>query len=359
FAFAGSMILAFSPTFVFIAVQPMSDVLATAWALAAIFAAYRARRGEHRPIWASLAGLAFGIGVLVRPTNAIVLAPLLLALPASPKLWLSFSAGGVPPALFFLAYNSAVFGSPWSTGYQSLLAEGMAWGNFPDRARYYGYWIGRLLTPLVPVGWLALFVDRRAPLRDRAVMISWFAAFLLFYCFYAVYDAWWYTRFLLPGLPALILGALVAARDLLLPSAGARLPRWAIALGVVLVASVLFLEVRFIKKNRIDKFYKSERIYPQSCEMVRRRVPPDGIVASMQLSGALHYYTPTTYAMWNWLLPDRFAELRAATEARGMRWYALLAPYELDGVAKNLPGDWRMIDRSGDVGLFELSPLPR
>ena len=44
------------------------------------------------------------------------------------------------------------------------------------------------------------------------------------------------------------------------------------------------------------------------------------------MSGALHYYTPLTYAMWNWLLPERFAVLRVSAESRGHRWYALLAP---------------------------------
>ena len=91
FALAGCALLAFFPTFVFEALQPMSDVPAAAWALAAIFAAYRARaRGVG---WAALAGAAYGVGVLVRPTNALLLAPLLFALPARPKTWLGFLAG--------------------------------------------------------------------------------------------------------------------------------------------------------------------------------------------------------------------------------------------------------------------------
>src|SRR5437867_1952211 len=333
FAFAGSLLLAFLPTFVFIALQPMSDVLATAWALTGIFAAYRSRRAGDSPIWAGLAGLAYGIGVLVRPTNVILLAPLLLVLPARPKSWLSFFAGGVPAAVFLLVYNSAVFGSPWATGYQSVLAEGMAWSNFPDRARHYAYWIGHLLTPLVPIGWFALAVDRRAPLRDRAVLFSWFGTFFLFYCLYAPYEAWWYTRFLLPGIPALILGALVVARDLLIRDGGAGRPRWAAAIAAALLAAAL-VELDFNEKRRVHRFYKSERIYPQACETARRGVPRNGIVASMQMSGALHYYTPLVYAMQNWLLPDRFEKLRSMTEGRGYRWYALLAPFEVGDVSK-------------------------
>jgi hypothetical protein len=74
------------------------------------------------------------------------------------------------------------------------------------------------------------------------------------------------------------------------------------------------------------------------------------------MSGALHYYTDLTYAMWNWLDSERFALLRSSTESRGYRWYALLTPFEVPEVAKNLPGDWRAIDRTGDVVLWELPP---
>ena len=355
FALAGCALLAFFPTFVFQALQPMSDVPATAWALAAVFAAYRARaRGGLG--WAALAGAAYGVGVLVRPTNALLLLPLLFALPARPKAWLSFVAGGLPAAAFLGAYDTALFGRPWKTGYRTTLAEGMEWGHFPERARHYVYWLARLLTPLVPMGWLAVAADRRAPFRDRAVLVSWFGAFFLFYCFYAPYEAWWYTRFLLPGLPALILGALVVARDALPAKGDARIARAAAVAGAALVVAALVVEVSFVEKNAVHRFYKSERVYPRASEMARRRVPENGIVASMQMSGALHYYTPLTYAMQNWLLPERFGALRSETESRGYRWYALLSPFETEEVRKNLPGDWREIDRAGDVVLWELPP---
>ena len=357
FALAGCALLAFFPTFVSETLQPMSDVPATAWALAAVLAACRSRR-RNSAAWAAVAGLAFGIGVLVRPTNLLVLAPLLFAVPSKPKAWLSFVAGGLPAAVFLLGYNAALFGSPWTTGYGSSITESLALANFPERARHYGYWLGRLLTPLVPIGWLALAADRRAAVRDRLVLLSWFGAFFLFYCFYSVYETWWYTRFLLPGVPAMILGALVVVRDLLLRGDRSRPPRWAAIAAALLLAAGLFVELDFNDENRVHRFYKSERIYPRACEMARRRVPAGAVVASMQMSGALHYYTPLTYAMWNWLLPDRFAVLRVSTESRGHRWYALLAPFEQEEFRKNLPGDWREIDRAGDVALWELAPAP-
>jgi hypothetical protein len=54
-ALSGSALLGFAPVFVFQAVQPMSDVVATAWALAAVFAAYRSR-ARSSPLWGAAAG---------------------------------------------------------------------------------------------------------------------------------------------------------------------------------------------------------------------------------------------------------------------------------------------------------------
>ena len=88
--------------------------------------------------------------------------------------------------------------------------------------------------------------------------------------------------------------------------------------------------------------------------MARRRLPPNAIVLSMQMSGALHYYTDLTYAMWNWMDEARFETLRVSTESRGFRWYALLADFEVPEVEKAHLGEWREIDRVRDVSLREI-----
>src|SRR5688572_25421971 len=247
-AFAGSVLLAFTPVFVSQELVAMSDVPATAWALAAVLAALRARR---TPAWAALAGAAFAVGVLVRPMNALLLPALLFALPARPRSWGLFAVGGIPFAAFLLLYNEAAFGNPLSTGYGSLLSEGLAWSNFAPRAAYYALWLSRTLSPIVLLGWLAFAFDRRVAGRDRVMLLAWFAAFFVFYGFYVVYGAWWYTRFLLPGIPALIVATLLVLRDALRldrPSTGrALILRTAVATALVLAA--LAVEVRFLAKE--------------------------------------------------------------------------------------------------------------
>jgi hypothetical protein len=290
--------------------------------------------------------------------NALLLPALLLALPAKHKSWGLFALGGTPFAVFLLLYNDAAFGRPLVTGYGGLLAGALAWSNFSPRAVHYALWLSRTISPLLLLGWLAFAFDRKVALRDRALLFVWFAAFFLFYSFYTVYDAWWYTRFLLPGLPAVILGALLLLRDALglaEPSSGRRVPL-RVAPAVVLILAVLAVEVRFLDKEKVHKIYKGERVYPDACEMARRRVPPNAILLSMQMSGALHYYTDRTYVMWNMLDGARLAQLRTTTEGRGHRWYALLAPFEQEEVKKNFRETWREIDRTGDVALWELAP---
>ncbi|MGH9399385.1 MAG: glycosyltransferase family 39 protein, partial [Thermoanaerobaculia bacterium] len=126
FAAAGAAVLGFFPTFAAYSLQSMSDVPATAWTLAAVLAALRSRRSPHA---AFLAGAAFAVAVLVRPTNALLLAPLLAALPSRPGILARAALGGLPLAALLLAYNAAAFGSPWRTGYGTLEGQ-MALGNF-------------------------------------------------------------------------------------------------------------------------------------------------------------------------------------------------------------------------------------
>ena len=40
------------------------------------------------------------------------------------------------------------------------------------------------------------FSDRRLGRSDRAMLAAWFGLFLLFYCFWGPYEAWWFTRYL-------------------------------------------------------------------------------------------------------------------------------------------------------------------
>jgi 4-amino-4-deoxy-L-arabinose transferase-like glycosyltransferase len=206
-AAGASVILAAFPTLIFFGLQPMSDVPATAWALASALAALISRR---RPNAAFLCGAALGVAVLVRPTNALLAIPLAFALPARRRLYLRALLGGIGFLILLLGYFWVCNGSPWVSGYGPLRGS-FSFARFPARAWHYLYWLGALATPLLPIGWIAVARVGQVPGRDRAFLVLWFAVFFLFYSGYDPYSTWWYTRFLLPALPAMILATLLVA----------------------------------------------------------------------------------------------------------------------------------------------------
>jgi 4-amino-4-deoxy-L-arabinose transferase-like glycosyltransferase len=344
-AAAGAVILAVSPIFLGMAVQPMSDVPATAWVLAAIYFALRARR---RPGWAFAAGAAFGVAVLVRPTNALALIPLLLALPAGRGAILRAMAGGAPFAAFFLLFNHAAFGSVLETGYSGTLRRTMSPAHVLPQIRHFAFWLPALLTPLLPLAWLGIGFDRRIARRDRALLLAWFGVFFAFYCFYELYDDWWSVRFLLPGIPAIVLAALFAARDAPLPAKPKRL------LGIAALSAIVAVSVAWIARFQILRMARGDVAYRDASRRAARFVPSRSLIAAMQMSGALKYYADRPTLRWDYTSPEKFADLRRRAAERGVALYALLWPFELAEFEKHLPGDWQPVARWGEVVLYRL-----
>jgi uncharacterized membrane protein len=353
---AGTALLASCPIFFGMAVQAMSDVPATAWVLAALLLALRARRSGSAAV---MAGAALGVAVLVRPTNALVVFPLALTLPARIRPFLAAAIGAIPLAGFLLLYDLTAFGKAAETGYGSMLSWTMSSANLLPDIRHYGYWVPVLLTPLVPLGWLLLPLDRRVPLRTRSLLLVWFGSLFAFYCFYQPYEDWWSVRFLLPGIPAMILSALLLARDITArlrerdPSP--RILRWTRAAGPALLCAMVLVGVRQIRRFELFSMRAGERVYRDASLRAASAVPERSLIVSMQMSGALKYYTNLPIAGWDTIRPERFPELRHAAEERGFRWYALLWPFEEAGFQRNLPGHWERIGTVRDIGLWRLN----
>lgn len=341
----------------FQAAQAMSDVVAALWAAAAVVFALRSRKADF---WGAGAGAAFGMAVLVRPANAILGLPLLLALPWRGKALALFAAGGAPFAAFGAWWNDRLYGGPFRTGYSGE-REAFAWSHFLPRFAHYSRTLGQMFSPLVPLGWLALAGDRRLPLRDRALLVVWLAAYFLLYCFWGPYEAWWYSRYLLPALPALVVGAVLVGRDLARAvhemAGGPHRSTWLpIALAVILFLVVADAERRAIRRWKPLGIAEGEKVYPMAMDLARSRLPERSLVVSMQMSGALRYYTDFQPVRWDWLEPADFPLLRAKAEAKGYRLYALLAPLEQEqgALTTRAPGAWKLLGAARDVKLWQL-----
>jgi len=284
----------------------------------------------------------------------LLLAPLAFALPLSPLCLALFGAGGAPFAAAMAAYNLRCFGNPLQSGYgRAGLFGAVALENFPPRFLHYGGWILRTLTPLVPLAWLAVAADRDVPRRDRALLLCWFGAFLVFYCLYEPYDSFWFVRFLIPAAPALLLGALLTARKLFLRLGGGPGAR---VLAVLLLLSVLAVSARQVRRIGILGTAEGESIYPSICAWAERSLPGKSVLLAMAASGALENYTDLPYARWDWFEPQQFMALRARVERRGYRWYALLFPFEAEELSRHVPGSWKRIGTLRQVGLWQLEP---
>jgi 4-amino-4-deoxy-L-arabinose transferase-like glycosyltransferase len=348
---AAAAMLAAHAAFFFEALQPMSDVPATAWALAVLLCARRSRANVR---WAPAAGFAFGVAFLVRPASVLVLVPCLVFLGFDRRRLSGFAAGGALPFAFFVAYNRAAFGHPFQTGYgEEGLWRELAWGNFVPRVRHYAHWLSTTLTGLVLLGWLVAPFDRQIARRDRAALFLWFAIFLLFYCFYNPYETWWYLRFLLPALPALILAFLLASRDalrLIEPRfGGAATGRFA---SVLAIGIVLLLEIRQFRRLGAQQIVDDQVDYTEAAQWARERLPSNALAIAMQMSGTLHYYTSIPIVRWDTLAPEDFRRILSTAEGRGYRIFALLFPFEEDKVRTRAPGAWVKIAALRDVSVW-------
>jgi len=351
-AFLAAVILGGSAVLLYNAVQPISDVVAAAWVAGALLLALRSHRGSA---WSLAAGAAFGAAVLVRPTNALAILPLLIAIGLRPRALGSFALGGLPFGVYQAWWNATLFGNPVSSGYGGV--EGFRLENFPPRLLHYVWSLVQMFSVLIPAGWLAVLGDRRVPVRRRAILVSWFAPYLLLYCFWGPYEAWWYTRFFLPALPALCIAAVMVGRDLL-GLLRSRLTVWpsslAAAAAVLLLAVVGVCEGRSIRRWDPLQIAEGEEVYPLATAFAQTVLPSNALVVSEQFSGAFRFYTGFQPVRWDWVEPPEFKMIRARAESKGFRWYAMLSPWEIDEAFRRAPGHWKPIGQVRDVVLFEL-----
>jgi hypothetical protein len=248
-----------------------------------------------------------------------------------------------------MALSNHIYGSPFLSGYGDIRYL-LAWTNFAPRITHYTFWLAAQLTPIIfPLGILAFGVSR-IPLRDRVVLFVWFLLFFFFYCFYAPYDAWWYTRFLLPAIPPLIIVVFQAGHVLL-----SHHPRW-LRPSVALVAFGIIATTEWAVAKHFDvlDFADSEDVYRQCILGSRRLLPQNALVVTMQMSGAWYYYNGTTTVRWDLLNGDDFQVVRAYAGNAQRRWFALLSAFEVEDAAMHTEPAWRPEVRFRDVTLFRL-----
>jgi hypothetical protein len=348
---AGAMaavLLAASPVFLYQIVQPMSDVPAAAfWTLALAVIARRDLRS------CAVSGFLLSWALLIRPNLAPALLPILVfvALPTQGagmvnrrvigfRPFLYVGCGLMPGCALLAWLNQIRYGSPFRTGYGDVEMLFSLAHIAPNAARYW-QWTMEAQTPLVLLAIAAPFVVRRERSAYVWMALAYVAVVIACYLPYTVFDAWWYTRFLLPALPIALALASAALVDLISRTR---------ARGAIALLSTIALACGYVHYARSHSAFALrdfERRFIRTGTDVASTLPANAVVITIQESGAVRHYGRRPAALWDALAPDALDETVAQFEAAGLKPYLLLEDWEEAGFRERFATeslgklDWR------------------
>jgi hypothetical protein len=341
-----AVLLSVSPTFLYQAVQPMSDVPATACWLAALVSGWRAGMSN-----AVTSGALASVAILIRPNLAplgvLVVAAAAAAEPRAGVRRATAAMAAMIPALAALGVVQYVrYGSPFSSGYGpardlfSLSNVGPNWSR-------YTRWLTDTHTVFIWLCAVSPLWIRRLPPRPRR--LAWLccgfvAAVWLAYLPYVYFrpEEWFYTRFLLPALPLMLLLATGTLRWVLQKV----VPRGADAAALVLLVLIVVAFATRASRAGAFELWRAEAKYPIAGRFIRAHVPASAYVLAMQHSGSIRYYAQRQTVRWDLLDPAWLDRAVAALHAAGHETYAVLDPDELVEFRKRFtPAGQRSIDR--------------
>lgn len=354
---AGALALCFSPAFVFTSVIPFSDTVATAWTLAAYYCALRSRRARA---WALACGAACAMAVLVRPSCIVALVAVPLLLPDW-RAWLLVALGGAPGGAWLLWYQHHLYGDAFSSGYFQL-STAFGRESFLPTQKNYGVWLPRLF----PAALLAVLLIRWLPWRERTrdllALFLWFTALYLFYSFYDVsQQAWWYLRFILPGLPALIVLAMLAVQRLAERLAIRRRKPAVFATALVIAASPLAVFAYWEHELHVRLLKPYQQLYLDVPAWLNRHCPPGSMVAGLTLTGSVYYYTQFPVLRYDLFAKEDFFVYAEALRRSGRPLYAALLRDEVEPALRERmpgPGRWEKLAQIDICEIYRYVPPP-
>ena len=348
-AWLAAAALALSPLHLMFSLQAMSDMPAATWCAAAL---WFARQDSRRAALAC--GAAFGMAVLIRPTNVLLALPLAIGLGKPGARWAWGIAGGLPFAIGLALFNLSAYGNALLTGYGSVV-EFFALHWIPTTAWHYLRWLPVTLSPLVLLAVLLPWFRNR-PDRTLWMHASWVIALAALYSAYAfTHRDWWYLRFILPVFPSLLaIGA--AAGEKLAHLIDRSMPRW--CAGAAAAAIIAANGYASWHNLHLKNTGPSVRTFAAMETLVRAHVPPSGVVLAMEASGALYFSTQYTLVRWD-SIDDAWPRAVAACRQAGRPVYAALFDFEdRKKFDSRTPGAWEAIAVDGNATLWRLDSHP-
>ena len=357
-ALVGAAAIAGSPLFLFVSFIPMSDVPTTAWVALAVLGALRARESQR---WAMLAGLAFSVAVVIRPTTAVLAPPLALLLGGlRPIGWAG--VGALPGAAWQAFTGVALYGGVFRTGYGAF-GDSFGWENFGPSWRNYAMTFPYVLPLAMAAVLLAPWWPWKSRAREGIALGVMAVGLLCFYSFYNVTkDVWWYLRFVLPVFPVLIALALRALQGFVNRRQIPPESRPAVWLVTAMVLALsLVPSVYWSRKQHVLLMKSFQEPYAAAGEWARANLPRGSAVAAMHLSGTLYFYSDLPILRWDLISTEDVAALRRTLTASGRSIYAMVHPFEGDAkLREQFPWRWEKVTEvEGVVVLRSGGEAPR
>ena len=323
-----AVLVAVDPLFASSAIQPMSDVPATFWMLAAVWLALgQSRRSRH-----VAAGLCAGMALLTRPVLLPAIFTLVLVSADTRKLRqiLPLAATVAVFIAVQLVMNAMLYGGPTMSGYGTTshmfeVSASRAMAN----ASSFGRWLTYSHTPLFWLLWPgALYVLRRDRWAWQVSAIA--AAAAAPYLFYMVFDDWQASRFLLPAIVlVLILFARAVARLVYSPTHPSHLTHLTHLIVLAAAFACAISSHVFLRREGIYTLPTLEAKYALVGEWFKTNTSERAVVLAGLHSGTIRMYGGRATVRWD-EIPEHAlgAALRALIDAGYEPFLALDLPTE-------------------------------
>jgi hypothetical protein len=302
--------------------------------------------------WAIICGIATGIAVLIRPTNVLIFAPLLVAFGKNWRGLFLCGCSGLPFAAILLITNYLSYGQFFATSYPDL-SDKFGSEFIPFSIEAYARYLPLVLTPFV-VFLVSIFVPSiwRQSKKPQWVFAVWILSFLTFYAFYYfTHTTWWYTRFLLPSFMAMILAILMVVRAV----ASLKI-RFSRSFAIFFVLFSFFWQLSVIQMLRIISQSES-LVYFEITSWVNNNLPADSAIIAMQDSGAIFFYTDLPIIRYDILSKDELVKIANTLQKKCRSIYAILHSHEVEAAPvdlfSKLPGNWQKIHQINQIEVWK------
>jgi hypothetical protein len=222
--------------------------------------------------------------------------------------------------------NTMYFGSPAMSGYGAP-RDLYGLSNLPINLARYSEWVVQSEAPALAAagaGFIAFWSATTSSRRWACYAMAVLTILSVSYLFYKPFENWTYLRFFLPVYPLLFVAVLGVARL----RAIARTPRTRIAVMSVLSVAIVAVHLLFISGSRVFKTIDDEARYRTVGEYVRRTLPVNAVMISLQHSGSIRYYSGRRTLRYDWVQPSWLDEAVVSLQRLGYKPYLLLESWE-------------------------------